>query len=127
MRAVDRRPVAHVDARRCGALASARVFWRALVFTAGMLFVTASAVAATHVVVIENMRFNPSDLTVNIGDSVVWVNKDLFPHTASASSKTFDSGSIGSGGAWRYKASQAGSYPYVCRFHPVMHCTLTVR
>ena len=42
---------------------------------------------ATHVVVIEQMRFDPPALTVQPGDRVVWVNKDLFPHTASADRK----------------------------------------
>ena len=36
---------------------------------------------AAHTVVIENMQFNPATLTVRRGERIVWVNKDLFPHT----------------------------------------------
>ncbi|SAL01910.1 blue (type1) copper domain-containing protein [Caballeronia arationis] len=81
----------------------------------------------THVVVIEQMRFNPPDLVVNRGDRVVWVNKDLFPHTATAASTAFDSRSIAPDGSWPYVAKRPGRYPYVCMLHPTMRGTLTVR
>jgi plastocyanin len=35
----------------------------------------------THTVTIEEMRFQPERLTVARGDTIVWVNKDLVPHT----------------------------------------------
>ncbi|AXF25445.1 copper-binding protein [Burkholderia pyrrocinia] len=88
-----------------------------------------AAVAApgTYVVVIEQMRFNPPALTVHQGDRVVWINKDLFPHTASSASKAFDSQSIAPNASWSYVARKSGSYPYRCNFHPAMRATLTVR
>lgn len=88
---------------------------------------SSDAVAGTYFVVIEQMRFDPPTLTVQRGDRVVWVNRDLFPHTASAVSKTFDSLSIAPNASWSYLAGQPGSYPYRCNFHPTMHGTLTVR
>ena len=39
----------------------------------------------------ENMRFQPQSLTVARGDTVVWVNKDLVPHTATSKAGGFDS------------------------------------
>ena len=47
-----------------------------------------------HTVVIENMQYNPPELHVHRGERVVWVNKDLFPHTVTAASHAFNSGSI---------------------------------
>lgn len=44
------------------------------------------AAGTTYQVVIEQMRFNPPELTVHRGDRVVWVNKDLFPHTVTGMS-----------------------------------------
>jgi plastocyanin len=82
---------------------------------------------AAHVVVIEGMRFNPPALTVRRGARVTWINKDLFPHTASASSNAFDSHSIAPNASWTYTARKPGSYPYTCRFHPAMQGTLTVQ
>lgn len=91
------------------------------------LVCSADTAAGTHLVVIEQMRFDPPALTVQHGDRVVWVNKDLFPHTASATSKAFDSRSIAPNASWSYVASRPGSYPYRCNFHPTMRGTLTVR
>jgi plastocyanin len=86
-----------------------------------------SADVATHTVVIENMRFSPEELTVKRGDRVVWVNKDLFPHTATAGSKAFDSGAIPAEKSWTYVATAAGRYIYQCSYHPGMKATLIVQ
>ena len=83
--------------------------------------------AATHTVVIENLQFSPKELTVNRGDRIVWVNKDLFPHTATAAGKGFDSHTIAANASWSYVASKSGTYPYGCTFHPTMKATLTVK
>jgi len=80
-----------------------------------------------HSVVIENMQFNPPQLTVHRGDRIVWVNKDLFPHTATAVSKTFDSGSIAAGGSWSWVARSSGEFAYGCTFHPTMKGAIKVQ
>ena len=82
---------------------------------------------ATHTVIIENMQFNPPELHVRRGERIVWVNKDLFPHTATAASRAFDSGSIAADASWAYVARTAGKYPYGCSFHPSMKGTLEVK
>jgi plastocyanin len=87
----------------------------------------ANASPTTYMVVIEQMRFNPPSLTVRRGDHVTWVNKDLFPHTASANSKAFDSRSIAPDASWTYVVGQPGTYPYRCDLHPTMGGILTVR
>ncbi|WP_080497640.1 cupredoxin domain-containing protein [Burkholderia ubonensis] len=91
------------------------------------LFAASAASADSHVVVIEQMRFTPAELTVHRGDEVTWVNRDLFPHTASADGHGFDSGSIAPQASWRYVARKRGRFPYTCTFHPTMHGTLIVR
>ena len=85
----------------------------------------AAAAPQTHIIVIEGMRFNPATLTVHRGDRIVWRNKDLVPHTATASGN-FDSHSIAAGGSWAYVARKAGALTYVCSFHPTMRGTLKV-
>lgn len=80
-----------------------------------------------HVVTIENMRFSPADLTVKRGERVVWINKDMFPHTASARSAAFDSGSIPPTASWSHVAKTVGVYPYVCTLHPTMSAKLTIQ
>lgn len=80
----------------------------------------------THLITIENMRFSPDVLTVQRGDRIVWVNKDLFPHTATSDTKVFDSRSIEPNASWTYVARKAGDYAYTCSFHPTMKARLTV-
>lgn len=85
-----------------------------------------AAQAATHTVTIEGMKFAPATLTVKRGDRIVWRNKDVVPHTATAS-KAFDSGSIAAGRSWSHAAPKPGRYDYVCTFHPGMKATLVVQ
>ena len=81
--------------------------------------------AATHTVKIEGMQFVPATLTVKRGDKVVWQNKDVVPHTATAKG-SFDSGSIATGKSWSHSMGKAGRFDYVCTFHPGMKATVVV-
>jgi len=85
----------------------------------------AEAVGATRTVTIEGMQFAPSSLTVRRGDTVVWVNHDLVPHTATAAG-TFDSHPIAPNKSWSHVARKAGRHDYVCTLHPTMKATLVV-
>ncbi|RQR60135.1 copper-binding protein [Burkholderia sp. Bp9126] len=93
----------------------------------GALLATPAAFAGSHVIVVDQMRYTPSELTVQRGDEVVWINRDLFAHTASADGDGFDSGSIAPQASWHYVARERGRFPYACTFHPTMHGTLNVR
>jgi plastocyanin len=79
----------------------------------------------THTIVIEAMRFQPDALTVQAGDSLVWLNKDPFPHTATAGA--FDSKNIAAGASWTYRPRARGEFPYVCSLHPTMKAILRVQ
>jgi plastocyanin len=87
----------------------------------------ASAVPAVHAVIVVGMKFEPQTLSVKRGDKVVWVNKDFFPHTATALDRSFDSGDIGSNAAWTYVANKSGTFSYICTLHPTMKATLIVK
>jgi plastocyanin len=90
------------------------------------LFVSVPAFAANHTVVIDGVLFTPAALTVKFGDTITWVNKDPFPHTATAQDRSFDSREIAANKRWKYTARKAGSFPYVCTLHPTMKGTLIV-
>ena len=79
-----------------------------------------------HQVAIRSMAFVPAVLVVSVGDTVVWTNEDIVPHTATAIG-TFDSQSMTNKQEWRYTTKKAGEYAYGCTFHPPMKGTLTVR
>ncbi|PVX85565.1 cupredoxin domain-containing protein [Paraburkholderia unamae] len=78
------------------------------------------AVADPAVITIEQMQFAPPSVTIHVGDTVMWVNRDLVTHNVSEKAKGFDSGSIAPAGSWRYTATRPGHYYYTCRFHPAM-------
>jgi plastocyanin len=92
----------------------------------GLLSGAAVAASATQTVTIDGLKYDPDPLTVNRGDTIVWVNKDPFPHTVTAKG-AFDSHEIAAGKSWKYIATKAGEYSYVCTLHPNMQGTLTVR
>jgi plastocyanin len=73
----------------------------------------------THTVTIDGARFSPADLSLNVGDSVVWVNKDILAHTATTSTPGFDSKVIQPGKSWRHTLRRKGEFPYACVFHPM--------
>ena len=82
-------------------------------------------VAKTHTITMEATSFKPDRLTVAAGDTVVWVNKDPFPHTAT-SAGVFDSGSIDPEKSWKFRTTKTGTFDYICTFHPTMKARLTV-
>lgn len=81
----------------------------------------------THTVTIDATRFEPKALTVSPGDTVVWVNKDMFPHTATSKAGSFDSSVILAGKSWKLTPTKKGEFAYICTFHPTMKATLRVK
>ena len=98
----------------------------ALVFAVAAIASVTAAHAAEHTIVMEGVKFQPAELAVEHGATVVWVNKDPFPHTATARG-AFDSKEIAPGKSWKWIARKAGSYDYVCTLHPGMSGKLTVK
>jgi plastocyanin len=82
--------------------------------------------ASVHTVAMDGTGFQPAALTVKLGDSVVWVNKDPFPHTVTSVAGGFDSHQIDPGKSWKYTTARKGEFPYACVFHPTMKATLRV-
>jgi plastocyanin len=100
-----------------------------LLFGMAMCAAAGSADAApkVHVVTIEGMRYMPETVEVNAGDTIMWSNKDAFPHTVTAVDRSFDSGSLGPERTWKWKALKKGTFPYLCTLHPTMKATLVVK
>jgi plastocyanin len=86
-----------------------------------------AAAPVTHTVTIDGTQFKPDDLTIKTGDSVVWVNHDPFPHTATAAGGAFDSKEIAPDKSWTYTATAKGELAYTCTFHPTMKGVVRVQ
>jgi plastocyanin len=80
----------------------------------------------THTVTMEATSFRPAILTVKAGDSVVWVNKDPFPHTATSGTGGFDSDVILPDKTWTYTSTTKGEFAYICTLHLTMKGLLRV-
>jgi plastocyanin len=80
----------------------------------------------TYTVTMEGMKFQPEVLTVVSGDTVVWVNKDLVAHTATAQDGSFDSKLIAPDKSWKLTVRTPGNFAYRCTYHPTMKGTLKV-
>ena len=97
-----------------------------LVVAAAVWLAAPAAAAKTHTVAMDGTRFVPQTIIVKQRDLVVWVNRDPFPHTATADG-TFDSKSIPAGYSWSYVARKPGEFAYVCTLHPGMKGRLIVQ
>jgi plastocyanin len=81
-----------------------------------------------HVIEIRGMAFVPAKLTATRGDTVVWINRDIVPHTATASGTPgWDTGILGQAASGEVVVGKAGTVHYVCRLHPTMRGILVVR
>ncbi len=74
-----------------------------------------------------SFSFSPTTLTIKDGTTVTWKNMSSAPHTiTSDDGKTFDSGTIPTGGTFRFTFKTAGAFPYHCNYHPYMRATINL-
>src|SRR5215204_6396924 len=81
--------------------------------------------ADATMVVIANLAFDPSAITVPTGTTVAWTNDDAVPHTVTSTDGAFDSGIFDPGGSFAFTFNEPGSFAYVCQLHPQMQGTVT--
>lgn len=74
----------------------------------------------SHDVTIKGMKFDPAEITINVGDTVVWTNKDDRDHDFLAKDKSFKSDNLGKGDTFEHKYTKAGKFNYACSYHPRM-------
>jgi plastocyanin len=86
------------------------------------------AIAAPHsyTVVIDKLKFGPLPAQLHKGDAIIWVNKDMFRHTATAADHSFDL-DLMPGKVGKIILTKSGTIPFICRYHPNMRGTLQVK
>ena len=87
---------------------------------------TPERTARVHVVRIRNFQFVPKSLTVAVGDSIIWINDDALPHTATADNASWRSPELPAGAGWGTRVTYPGMFEYHCEAHRVMRGSLTV-
>jgi plastocyanin len=75
--------------------------------------------------VIDKMKFGPVPKAVRAGDTIVWVNRDIVRHTATATNGSFNV-DLPAGAKGRTIMRKAGTIPFICKFHPGMRGALRV-
>lgn len=77
---------------------------------------------STVEVKIDNFSFGPVALTVPVGTTVTWTNRDDIPHNTVSTDdpKTFKSKVLDTDEKFSFTFSKPGTYPYFCSIHPKM-------
>lgn len=84
-----------------------------------------TATPRVDTVVINMMKFNPENIHVNKGDTIVWINKGIVAHDVSEfPGKTWTSDTIARGASWK-KVIDKG-FDYFCSIHITMKGKVTV-
>ena len=81
--------------------------------------------AGTIKVDVQNLVFSPAEVTAKLGDTIVWTNKDVLQHTATATDKSFDV-MLPPGKTGSTVVTKVGTFDYFCKFHPNMKGKVTV-
>lgn len=87
---------------------------------------SASAQPKLVEVTIEHFAFTPANAAVAVGDTIVFVNKDIVPHTATATDNSWTTGEITHGASARVTLPQKAAADFFCEFHPMMKGYLTI-
>ena len=74
----------------------------------------------TTEVKIDNFSFGPGTLTVPVGTTVTWTNRDDIPHTVVSTDGVFKSKVLDTDEKFAYTFGKVGTFPYFCSIHPKM-------
>lgn len=101
-----------------------KVFVSVLVVSIFVFLFSTAAFAATVHVSIVNFAFSPQNITINVGDTVVWTNNsNATPHTSTSGTNfptgdgIWDSKVLSAGQSFEFIFTQPGNYPYFCSIH----------
>ena len=88
---------------------------------AAMLAVMAMAAPAhTGDIAIDNFAFTAPAITVPVGTTVTWTNRDDVPHTVVSTDKAFRSPALDTDQTFSHTFATPGTFTYYCSLHPRM-------
>jgi plastocyanin len=78
---------------------------------------------------IDDFKFTPRELSVSVGDTVTWINRDDVPHTATSKDDpgTFDSKALDTDDKYSFTFTKPGTYSYYCKVHTHMTASIIVK
>jgi plastocyanin len=96
-----------------------------LILTALLSGAAVPAQAATIQIAMDNLVVSPAEATAKVGDTIEWINKDVFAHTATARNGDFDV-AMPPKKTVTSVLKKAGTVEFYCRYHPNMKAVLTI-
>lgn len=100
-------------------------FGTAVALACGVGAAAEPSAGSHHEILMRGNSFAPRELTVTVGDTIVWKNVDIVKHNA-VRQNLFDTGELRGGETFRFIAADTGEYRYRCTIHQRMRGTLTV-
>ena len=77
---------------------------------------------------LKGYAFSPANLTIKVGDTIIWTNSDLVIHTVTSDTgNELSSSSLSNNGTFSHTFSTAGTFAYHCSPHSSMKATIVVK
>jgi len=69
---------------------------------------------------IKDKKYSPAKLTIKVGETIVWVNRDDSDHTIVADDGSFGTkdDDLNPGESYKFTFKKKGKYKYHCKYHP---------
>ena len=102
--------------------------WLALATAVAASVLGGQALAVTSPTIgIKEFKYTPARVTVPVGTTVTWINRDEEPHTVTAASGAFSSAGLVHDDTFAQTFTKPGTYTYFCALHPHMKATVVVK
>jgi plastocyanin len=90
---------------------------------------TESPTASAVEVRIDNFKFLPRELKIDVGTKVTWSNSDDVPHTVTSTDdpQTLHSDALDTDDKFSFTFTKPGKYSYYCKVHPHMTGVVIVK
>lgn len=111
MRAAPRRTLTVI------AVIGLSLLWAAVALAVGA---SSTRAGSGHTVEIVDFAYAPAEITITVGDTVSWTNRDAVPHTATATDGSWDTGLLDQDESGSITFTAPGTYDYLCTPHPTM-------
>jgi plastocyanin len=99
------------------------------VAAAGTLLLASRPAAAaphTYTVIIDKLKFGPLPAQLHKGDAIIWDNRDILRHSATAADRSFDA-DLQPHAKAKTVLKKSGAIAFVCKYHPGMRGVLNVK
>jgi plastocyanin len=73
-----------------------------------------------HEVLLDNFSFAPSTISVPVGSTITWTNRDDIPHNIVSTERMFRSPVLDTDEQFSHRFDAPGAYQYFCTLHPKM-------